>query len=98
MVMQGIKDSERDFIKGIIHLICPNAAIYAFGSRVKDSAKPASDLDLIIKLDQEIELSDIIQIKEQMKVSRLPYSVDVSDWHALGAGFRDNIKDDLVEL
>ena len=98
MGTHAITDDHKKFIKGVVHLIRPQARLYMFGSRANDTAKPASDLDIILKEDQEIPLSNIIDIRELLKASRLPFSVDIIDWHNLSKEFASVIADDLKEF
>lgn len=98
MDIVGIKAKDIDLIKGIIALICPDAKLYAFGSRVDGTAQTSSDLDVVLKANNKVSMSDIINIKELLKASPLSFSVDIMDWHGLGEGFRNSIQKDLVEL
>lgn len=94
----AIKDEEAKLIKGIIELIRPDAKPYAFGSRVTGEAMRSSDLDIVLKSDMTITSTDLFNIKELLKASPLPFSVDVMDWQNLGEGFRNAIARDLKEL
>jgi predicted nucleotidyltransferase len=96
--MPAITDDEKKLIKGIVSLVVDDAKLYAFGSRVDGSAKKSSDLDVVIKSKKEISLTNIADIKELLKASRLPYSVDIMYWDTLSDGFKNAIKDDLVEI
>lgn len=94
----NISDDEKKMIKGIVALVIDGAQLYAFGSRTDGTAKISSDLDIIIKNKHEINFTQINDIKELLKASRIPYSVDIMDWNGLSDGFQNAIKDDLVEL
>lgn len=72
--------------------------VYAFGSRTKDTAKPFSDLDLVVMSDEPLSLAKMAQIKEAFAESDLVYKVDVSDWASLNEDFRERILPDLVEI
>ncbi|HOO50715.1 MAG TPA: nucleotidyltransferase domain-containing protein [Alphaproteobacteria bacterium] len=96
--MIDITDKDIKIIKGIVSLICPDAKLYAFGSRVTGDAKPVSDLDVVLKSDHKISMTDILDIKELLKASPLLFSVDVMDWNSLGEGFRQSIEKDLREI
>lgn len=98
MDIVGIRGEDIKMIKGITALIRPDAKLYAFGSRVNGSAKKESDLDIILKANDKIPLTDIINIKELLKASPIIFSVDIMDWHGLGEGFRNAIQKDLKEI
>lgn len=98
MGIVGIKDEHIRMIKGIVALIRPDAKAYAFGSRVHGTAQTSSDLDIVLKADTPIPMTDILNIKELLKASPLLFSVDIMDWSALGQGFRKAIEDDLKEI
>jgi hypothetical protein len=66
---------------------------YAYGSRVKGTAKKYSDLDLCYQ--EEIPLSTISQIREELTESNLPFEVELVNWRYMRAKFRETIKKDL---
>jgi len=75
-----------------------NAKVYVFGSRAKNEAKQYSDLDLAIDLGQKLDFSLECKLKVDFEESLIPYTVDVVDLNSISESFRDNIKNDLVEL
>lgn len=72
--------------------------VCAFGSRTKDTAKPFSDLDLVVISNEPLSLDKMAQIKEAFAESNLVYKVDVSDWASLSEDFRERILPDLVKI
>jgi len=69
---------------------------YAFGSRVKNTHKKYSDLDLCYK--ENIPDSDIAYIREAFDESALPYKVDIVSWQRCEPEFQKHIEMDLVEV
>ncbi|WNE41916.1 MAG: hypothetical protein AD073_000251 [Mycoplasmataceae bacterium] len=69
---------------------------YAYGSRVKGTSKPYSDLDLCYFND--IPRKEIGIIKDEFSESRLPIFVELVSWNKMRQGFQDNIKKNLVQL
>ena len=69
---------------------------YAFGSRVKGTQKPFSDLDLCF-MDQIPSIA-IAHIREEFEESNLPFTVDLVDWNLCDETFRSYIKIDLTPL
>lgn len=72
------------------------AKVYAFGSRVRGTARKNSDLDLVIKSDIPLTLSDLYDIKDAFAQSDIPYRVDLSDWSLLSSSFKKAIESELV--
>lgn len=68
----------------------------AFGSRVKGSNKPFSDLDLCIMEDiPELAKCYLVEAFEE---SNLPFKVDVLEWNKISKEFQTQIKNDLMKL
>lgn len=69
---------------------------YAFGSRVKKSAKKFSDLDLCYK--EVIPDAVIAKIEEEFIESDLPFKVDLINWKNCSPDFQKLIEKDLIPL
>lgn len=54
-----------------------------------------SDLDILIKGELKMPLSDLVELKEKFDESRLPYIVNFTDYNGLDENFYNLIKDDL---
>jgi len=70
--------------------------VYVFGSRVKNSAKPLSDLDLCLK--NNYDKSTIRKLQDAFEESDLPFKVDIVVWSELSDGFKNHIESDLVKF
>ncbi len=70
--------------------------VWAFGSRVKGTAKPYSDLDLAIIAQQPLSLTEMATVKEAFDESDLPIRVDIVDWATTSDTFRKIIEQDKV--
>ncbi len=79
-------------IKRILAKLLPECEIRAFGSRVSWTAKPHSDLDIIIVGRDKIPRKVLALIKSEFEESAIPITVDVLDWHRISAEFRENIE------
>ena len=75
----------------------PNTTAWVYGSRVKWTARPQSDLDLVVfaKPDQERQVSDL---REAFEESNLPFRVDLFVWDAVPEQFRKQIEAEHVVL
>lgn len=87
-----------DELKRIISEYVPEYTIWAFGSRVTGSAKPYSDLDIVIHSEQLLPLGRMAAIKDAFDESDLPIRVDVVDWAATSASFREIIMQSYVVI
>ena len=69
---------------------------YAYGSRVKGTARQFSDLDLCYQ--ENIPYEIVCQIKEELEESNLPFFVELVNWKQMRPEFQEMIKEDLVLL
>ena len=86
-----LKPQQMEQVRNILQQHVPEAKVYAFGSRVKLTAKAHSDLDLVVVAETEIPLGRMHLLEEAFAESDLPFRVDVLDWHAISAEFREQI-------
>ena len=79
---------------------CPQAEVWAYGSRVTGGAHDTSDLDLVLRnpsdLSQDVEGWD--RLNEALQASDLPMLVDVHLWSRLPQAFHANIEAAYVVL
>ncbi len=76
----------------------PEYAVWAFGSRVSGTAKPYSDLDLVILADKPLSIERMATIKDDFAESDLPIRVDVVDWASASAAFREIIRQNYLVI
>ena len=81
-----------------IELYIPNAAVWAFGSRVTWSHRPTSDLDLAVHCDKQTAKKDIPKLNEVLHESDIPFKVQVLDFNRLPANMQANIKKEHIVL
>lgn len=67
---------------------------YAYGSRVKGTARKLSDLDLCYYND--IPFSVVSEIREEFAQSNLPFIVELVNWKHMRPAFQKAIQKDLV--
>ncbi len=86
-------------IMRILQKYVPQYAVWAFGSRVKGTAKPYSDLDLaVITTEKALPLSVHAALAEAFSESDLPWKVDIIDWHLASPDFRRIIESRHIVL
>lgn len=83
-------------ISRILKKYLPTYEIWAFGSRVKWTAKPFSDLDLAVITKQPLSFGVYADLKEAFDESALPYKVDVVDWAMTSDSFKKIIEHDKI--
>ncbi|MEE8666325.1 MAG: nucleotidyltransferase domain-containing protein [Acetobacter sp.] len=93
-----ITPEERAIVLRILNEIVPDREVRAFGSRVTGTAKPFSDLDLVIMGDEPLPLKTRARLEEAFSESTLPWKVDVLSWPQTNDDFRNIIKNRWVIL
>ncbi len=75
-------------VRAILQKHLPQYEVWAFGSRVSGTAKPYSDLDLVVMSHQPLSLKISANLSDDFAESDLPWKVDVVDWASTRASFR----------
>jgi predicted nucleotidyltransferase len=84
--------------RGLLERHVPGRELWAFGSRVNGTAKPYSDLDLVILGSEPLSLSTLADLADGFSESDLPFKVDLVDWATTGERFRKMIEGGRVVL
>lgn len=79
-------------VRRILRLHVPGRTVRAFGSRVTGTAKPFSDLDLVVMGEVPLNFRQLAALKDAFADSNLPFRVDVVDWAATGEAFQKIIE------
>jgi predicted nucleotidyltransferase len=85
-------------VREILAAHLPAGRAFAFGSRVRGTARRFSDLDLLVQAERPLELELLGALRAAFSQSALPIKVDVVDWSTLGEPLRDLIAGELVSL
>ena len=85
-------------VRDILRQQVPDCEVWAFGSRVAKAAKRFSDLDIVVKGTVSPGLSRLVELKEALTESALPFKVDVVEWTSTEASFRRIIDQQKVLL
>ena len=85
-------------VKQILAEYVPACEVRVFGSRVTQSAKAYSDLDLAVVGVTALDRHTLARLKEAFEDSDLPILVDVLDWHEISDSFQEVIAKDYVVL
>ena len=95
-MIKGITLKEYNIIKTILEQYKNKYEFYFYGSRVRGNFRPLSDLDILVKSKNNIDLNDIDNIKTFFDESTLPYVVNLS--YELDEDFYKLIENDLVKI
>jgi type I restriction enzyme S subunit len=83
-------------VSDVVQRFSPEHQVWAFGSRATWTAKPFSDLDLVVSGDEPLSLMQIAELREAFQESALPFKVDILDGHAVSPTFRAVINSQKV--
>jgi type I restriction enzyme S subunit len=92
-----ITPAQRKQVLALISRYLPNTTVWAFGSRVKFTAKTSSDLDLVAFSTPD-QKSNLVELREAFEESDLPFSVDILDWNSTPESFKTNIRELYVVM
>ena len=92
-----ITADQRKTLRALLESYLLNTEAWVYGSRVKWTSRPQSDLDLVVFAtpEQERRVSDL---REAFEESNLPFRVDLFVWDAVPEKFRKHIKRDHAVL
>lgn len=96
--MKNIFITQQDFdiLRDILQNIPYQALV--FGSRIKGSQQKFSDLDICLKSDLPIPFADMATLKETLRESNLPFTVDVIDYHYISEGFKKIVDEEGINF
>ena len=88
---------QRKILLALLKRHLPNTTTWVYGSRVKWTSRPQSDLDLVVftKPDQERRVSEL---REAFEESNLPFRVDLLVWRSIPEQYRKQIEAEHVVL
>ncbi len=87
----AITAADAQLLVSLIRKYLPATTVWAFGSRVKHTARPESDLDLVAFVPQGLE-SNLCDLRDELAESNLPFAVDILNWYDIPDSFRRNIE------
>ncbi len=92
-----ITPAARQVVLDLVEKHLPNTEVWAYGSRVRGTSSPKSDLDLVAlaKPDRTAAVADL---REAFEESFLPFRVDLWVWDEVPASFREGIEANHVVL
>lgn len=89
--------AQRNTLLALLRRHLPGVAIWAYGSRVKWTARPNSDLDLVAFTTPE-QRRQVGDLKDALDESNLPFPVDLHVWDDVPERFREIIQKEYVAV
>ena len=87
--------AQRKEVAALLKRYLPDTEVWAYGSRVKFTAKPHSDLDMVAFASKE-QSQAVANLREAFEESYLPFRVDLFVWDEVPEEFRKNIEEARV--
>jgi predicted nucleotidyltransferase len=91
MANHQIKADYQEKIIKIISIFFPDATIYLFGSRAKQTHTESSDIDIAIDIGHPMPITPRAQIVSMIDVLGIPQEVDVVDLRTVPEAMRNAI-------
>lgn len=90
-----LTNEQRSQLNSFLRRFLPNVAVWAYGSRVKWTARPNSDLDLVA-FTTPAQCPQVAELKDALAESNLPFPVDLHVWDEVPERFREIIGKEYV--
>ena len=87
--------AQRKEVATLLRRYLPDTEVWAYGSRVKFTAKPHSDLDMVAFASKE-QSQAVANLREAFEEGYLPFPVDLFVWDEVPEGFHGNIEEARV--
>ncbi|MBE9111856.1 nucleotidyltransferase domain-containing protein [Nodosilinea sp. LEGE 07298] len=91
----ALTPQQRQIILALVQKHLPDTTVWAYGSRVRGTARPHSDLDLVAFATPQ-QQGTIADLQEALDESDLPFRVDLLGWHELPEQFHQTIATDYA--
>jgi len=88
----SITPEQRQTVLALLGRYLPGTAAWAYGSRVKQTWRPASDLDLVVFSTPE-QRPRVYDLREAFEESSLPFRVDLFVWDDIPEYFHEQIQE-----
>ncbi|MFO7774523.1 MAG: nucleotidyltransferase domain-containing protein [Candidatus Hydrogenedentota bacterium] len=93
-----LEDRHLAMVRAILDAHVPGCEVWVYGSRATGTAKPYSDLDLVIVGEAPLSVRTLALLENAFEESDLPFRVDVADWASLPESFQAAIRTHAVPL
>lgn len=90
--MKNIDNETKEKIINLIIALIPNAKIYLFGSRARETHREWSDIDLALDTGAILPTSKVGEVKDVLAATNMPYKIDVLDFNMISPTMQEIIK------
>ena len=90
----------RRVLEALLRTHLPGVEVWAYGSRVNGRGHDGSDLDLVLRGPDLLEIpgEQMLQFEDAIRESNIPFLVDAHDWALLPDRFHRQIERDYVVM
>lgn len=92
-----LSDAELALVRELLQNFLPGVAVWAFGSRARNTARRTSDLDLVV-FASPAQRAAVADLHEAFEQSDLTFTVDLHIWSQVPGHFQSEIQARYVEL
>lgn len=92
-----VKSQHLKMLTDIFNTYCPQAEIWAYGSRVNGDAHEGSDLDLVVK-SFNADNKHVWHLKEMFSESDIPFLIDIVEYDSVPESFQKEIEKNYVVI
>lgn len=97
MTKLDVKPEYLEILINIFDNYCPNAEIWAYGSRINGKSHSGSDLDMAV-IDFNSKDKSIYELKNLLSESNLPFLTDINLFDTLPDSFKTEIKNNYLKI
>lgn len=94
----NVRPEQEKLVRSILRQHIPQHEVWAFGSRIGNTAKPYSDLDLVVMTQDPLSNAVRAALTEAFSDAGLPWKVDVVDWSTTNEAFREHVRKKHIVL
>lgn len=95
--MLNVKQQYLEELKSILNEYCPDAEVWAYGSRLTENCHSGSDLDLVVKSFND-KTKSLYELKALLSDSNIPFIIDIHEFDKLPDYFQTEIKKNYVVI
>ncbi len=95
--MLNVKQQYLEELKSILNEYCPDAEVWAYGSRLTEDCHSGSDLDLVVKSFND-KTKSLYELKALLSDSNIPFIIDIHEFDKLPDYFQTEIKKNYVVI
>ena len=86
-----LTSEQQEVVRMLLSQHLPDTEAWIYGSRVRWTSRPSSDLDMVVFATENQELS-VSKLREAFEESDLPFRVDLFNWNDLSDFFKEQIE------